>query len=1196
MAVEFGKGIGVASGFDLGAKAPLDSRITVSTIEERDAHVTGNRVYEGMLVYVEADKTLYQFMGEDEENQWKPIIKDLDDRLNVVENQLGLSGATGEGSVNDRIDSLEEKVGAPAANGEEASGLFSNISSLEAKDEELEQAINSINDGTNGIYARAVAEATRLDNVLKEQLQNEIDSDVEVETNRAKAAEEALLAALNQEKTDRESAINNHGTHVTYETNMPKANGTASAGVSNNVSRGDHVHPLQTEISGNAGTATKLQTARKINGIEFDGSKDITIKDDTKVEPTGTINANHVAVFNDTTGKVIKDSGFTIAKSVPADAKFTDTTYENATTSQPGLMSSTDKSKLDGIEANANNYTHPANHPATMITEDETHRFVTDTEKSTWDAKVSFNGTASTNNHIAIFDGTTGKIVKDSGFTIAKSVPADAKFTDTIYENVTTSQPGLMSSTDKSKLDGIEANANNYTHPTNHPATMITEDTTHRFVTDTEKSTWNAKETTSGAQSKADAALNSAKAYADQQITALVNGAPEAMNTLKELADSISTHQNEYNAYVNTVSSNIATAKQEAINEAIAKDSALKTELQSEIDSDVAAEALLRQNADNALSNRIAAFEGTGNNSVAGQIQNLKTELEAEDDRIEGLITTETNRAKAAEESILGSVTDEISNRQSAISGLQEQINNINSNIGDTGALGAQVKANKEAIEAINNPTTGIKATAVGEAEDYTDEKVGDLSNLATAAKSNTVAAINELKNTLEQGLDADTVDGKHVWSGTQAQYDSLTKENNTIYIIEDLAIPVGPTGATGPRGLTGDVGPTGAIGDTGPKGDTGAQGPTGSTGETGPTGATGPIGPTGPTGATGATGTTGAKGDTGATGPTGPTGPTGQPDYSLVYTKEEIGNFTNLNTTDKSTLVAAINEVKQTIQQQENVIFTINPNDWILNNETYEYDYNHGLNSLAIHVTFIDASSGESVIETYVRIDANNIKITSDNNLALQVILSASYFNMSGEVNETVGNRLVMVENNIASLMQEINNIDNVINSIGNLNDLKTTNKSNVVSAINELKDTFNVKENELFTITTADWGTKNADDLYEYTLVHNLGSLLIQPTFIETTTGLSVVQSYQIIDANTMKIFNDSNVAINIILSAGYFNMSGNVNEIVSNRLVTVENKITALENQAAVSYAIVTQAQYDTLVNNNNLDPRVLYLITD
>lgn len=36
-----------------------------------------------------------------------------------------------------------------------------------------------------------------------------------------------------------------------------------------------------------------------------------------------------VAVFNGTGGKTIKDSGFTIGKSVPSDAKFTDTTYSS---------------------------------------------------------------------------------------------------------------------------------------------------------------------------------------------------------------------------------------------------------------------------------------------------------------------------------------------------------------------------------------------------------------------------------------------------------------------------------------------------------------------------------------------------------------------------------------------------------------------------------------------------------------------------------------------------------------------------------------------------------------------------------------------------------------------------------------------------------------------------------------------------
>lgn len=39
------------------------------------------------------------------------------------------------------------------------------------------------------------------------------------------------------------------------------------------------------------------------------------------------------------------------------------------------------------------------------------------------------------------------------------------------------------------KIDGVETKV--YEHPANHPATMITEDATHRFVTDEEKAKWN---------------------------------------------------------------------------------------------------------------------------------------------------------------------------------------------------------------------------------------------------------------------------------------------------------------------------------------------------------------------------------------------------------------------------------------------------------------------------------------------------------------------------------------------------------------------------------------------------------------------------------------------------------------------------------------------------------------------------------
>lgn len=64
-------------------------------------------------------------------------------------------------------------------------------------------------------------------------------------------------------------------------------------------------------------------------------------------------------------------------------------TYSVATTSANGLMSSTDKSKLNGIATGANNYTHPSSHPASMITPSSSRRFVTDTQINSWNAKPS---------------------------------------------------------------------------------------------------------------------------------------------------------------------------------------------------------------------------------------------------------------------------------------------------------------------------------------------------------------------------------------------------------------------------------------------------------------------------------------------------------------------------------------------------------------------------------------------------------------------------------------------------------------------------------------------------------------------------------------------------------------------------------------------------------------------------------------
>ena len=46
-----------------------------------------------------------------------------------------------------------------------------------------------------------------------------------------------------------------------------------------------------------------------------------------------------------------------------------------------------DETKLDGIDDSANNYTHPANHPPAIITQDANNRFVTDAQITDWDGK-----------------------------------------------------------------------------------------------------------------------------------------------------------------------------------------------------------------------------------------------------------------------------------------------------------------------------------------------------------------------------------------------------------------------------------------------------------------------------------------------------------------------------------------------------------------------------------------------------------------------------------------------------------------------------------------------------------------------------------------------------------------------------------------------------------------------------------------
>ena len=102
-------------------------------------------------------------------------------------------------------------------------------------------------------------------------------------------------------------AATSHGTHVTYSTADPAANGTASPGTANTVARGDHVHPLQTTISGNAATAT-----------QFSANKSVTL--------TG-----------DVTGTASSKAGWSVATTL-ANSGVTAGTYNSVTVNAKGLV------------------------------------------------------------------------------------------------------------------------------------------------------------------------------------------------------------------------------------------------------------------------------------------------------------------------------------------------------------------------------------------------------------------------------------------------------------------------------------------------------------------------------------------------------------------------------------------------------------------------------------------------------------------------------------------------------------------------------------------------------------------------------------------------------------------------------------------------------------------------------------------
>ncbi len=127
-------------------------------------------------------------------------------------------------------------------------------------------------------------------------------------------------------------------------TTTPKINGTAAVGTETAFARGDHVHPLQTSVTGssgsctgNAATATRLATARTISftgaitgSANFNGSANVSI------DTTATAMKGATSTLSGSAGAVPAPAAGAQAKYLRGDGTWqtppdTNTTYSNMT-------------------------------------------------------------------------------------------------------------------------------------------------------------------------------------------------------------------------------------------------------------------------------------------------------------------------------------------------------------------------------------------------------------------------------------------------------------------------------------------------------------------------------------------------------------------------------------------------------------------------------------------------------------------------------------------------------------------------------------------------------------------------------------------------------------------------------------------------------------------------------------------------
>lgn len=191
------------------------------------------------------------------------------------------------------------------------------------------------------------------------------------------------------------------------------------------------------DSAGNIISSTYIKTVNNIKP-DFEGNVNISVSSGDYILPIAS---------SSTLGGVKIGSGLTINTSGVVSADVTESTLT-------AYAKTTDLSAV----AKSGNYNDLSNKPT--IPSAYTLPYATNTVLG--GVKIGSN--------ISVTSGTISLTKNNVTSALGYTPPTS----DTVYGNATTTTAGLMSASDKVKLNSIAENANNYIHPPTHPASMIT--------------------------------------------------------------------------------------------------------------------------------------------------------------------------------------------------------------------------------------------------------------------------------------------------------------------------------------------------------------------------------------------------------------------------------------------------------------------------------------------------------------------------------------------------------------------------------------------------------------------------------------------------------------------------------------------------------------------------------------------------